>query len=111
MACQFRHHSASGSPSGPPRAAEQALRERIEHGDAALLVDADDAGRDAGQDGFHEAAAAVEQVVGAEELVALIAQRVGHVVEGLAEIGEIAGPAARPARGHRDCRWRPDRRR
>ena len=39
---------------------------------------------------FDEAAAAVDQVAGADQLVALGAQLLRHLVEGLAELGEIA---------------------
>ncbi|MEY9184765.1 hypothetical protein ABIA41_006200 [Bradyrhizobium sp. USDA 313] len=54
------------------------------------VSDADDAGARRGQHGLDEAAAAVDQVAGIDELVALAAQFLRHLVEGLAQLGEIA---------------------
>ena len=62
--------------------------------DAAFGVDADHAGAGAGQHRLGEAAAAVDQVARAHQIVALRAQFLRHLVEGLAELGEIAFRAA-----------------
>ena len=83
--------SSSGRPSASAsRAADQPLGRAVEDRHAALAVDADDAGRGAGQHRFGEAAAAVDQVARAHDVVALRAQLGGHAIEGLAELGEIA---------------------
>ena len=74
---------------------DQALGGAVEDADAAVGIDADDAGAGAGQHRFGEAAAAVDQVAGAHDVVALGAQLLRHLVEGLAELGEVAfGPRA-----------------
>ena len=56
----------------------------------ARRVDADDAGGDAGQHGFGEAAALVDQVLGLQDLVALRLQLLQHLVEGVAQRGDVA---------------------
>ena len=61
----------------------------------ALGIDADDAGAGARQHRFGEAAAAVDQVARADDVVALRAQFLRHLVEGLAELGEVALRAPR----------------
>ena len=53
-------------------------------------VDADDAGARARQHRFGKPPAAVDQVARAHDVVALGAQLLRHLVEGLAELGEIA---------------------
>ena len=75
-------------------AADELLGGAVEDADAALAVDADDAGAGAGEHRLGEAAAAVDHVAGAHDVVALGAQLLRHLVEGLAELGEIAFRAA-----------------
>ena len=53
-------------------------------------IDADDAGGDAGQHGLGEAAALVDQILGLQDLVALRLQLLQHLVEGVAERGDVA---------------------
>ncbi len=76
------------------RMADQPLGRAVEDADAAIGIDADDARAGAGQNRFGETAAAVDQVARAHDVVALGAQLLGHLVEGLAEMGEIAFGAA-----------------
>ena len=66
------------------------LGRAVEDADLAFLVDADDAGAGARQHRLAETAAAVDHVAGMDQIVALGAQVVGHAVEGLAELTEIA---------------------
>ena len=54
------------------------------------MIDADDAGAGAREHRLAEAPAAVDQVAGVHQVVALGAQVVRHAVEGLAELAEIA---------------------
>ena len=56
----------------------------------AVGIDADDAGRDAGQHRFRKAAALVDQVLGVKNLVALRFQLQEHLVERVAERGDVA---------------------
>ena len=70
--------------------AEQRLGRAVDQRDGAVGVDADDAGRHAGQHRLHEAAALVELGVGADQLVALALELRRHGVEGRAEHGEVA---------------------
>ena len=79
----------------PSRASVEGLTMVIE----PAGIDADHAGRDAGQNRFGEAAAAVHQVAGGGQAVVLAAQLRGHLVEGLAQMAEIA---LAPAHGHLD---------
>ena len=53
-------------------------------------IDADDAGGDAGQHRFREAAALVDQILGLQDLVALRLQLLQHLVERVAERGDVA---------------------
>src|SRR6202521_806266 len=76
-------HVRLGSP-------DELFRRTIEDADTTFGVDADDAGTGAGQDGFGEAAAAVDDVMGAHQIVALGSQLLRHLVERLAEMPEIA---------------------
>ena len=62
----------------------------VEDADAALAVDADHAGAGAGQHRLGKSPPLVDDVARAHDVVALRAQLVGHPVEGLAELGEIA---------------------
>ena len=62
----------------------------VEDADAARIIHADDAGARRGQHRLDEAAAAVDEVAGVDELVALAAQLLRHLVEGLTELGEVA---------------------
>ncbi len=62
----------------------------VENADAARGINADDAGARRRQHRLDEAAAAVDQVAGVDQFVALGAQLLRHLVEGLAELGEIA---------------------
>ena len=71
----------------------------IEDADAAGGIDADDARARRGQHRLDEPAAAVDKVAGADQLVALGAQLLCHLVEGLAELREIA---LRPVDRHLD---------
>ncbi len=80
-------------------AADELLGGAIEDADAPLAVDADDAGAGAREHGLGETAAAVDDVAGADDVVALGAQFLRHLVEGRAELGEIA---FRPAHRHLD---------
>ena len=50
----------------------------------------DDAGAGAGEHRLGESPPAVDQVARAHDVVMLRAQFVGHLVEGVAELGEIA---------------------
>ena len=76
------------------RAPDQLLGRAIEDGDAAVGIDADDAGAGAGQHRFGESPAAVDQIARAHDVVVLRAQLLRHLVEGLAELGEVAFRAA-----------------
>ena len=71
-------------------AADQPLGRAVEDGNAAVAIDADDAGAGAGEHRFGEAAPAVDQVAGAHDVVVLGAQLLRHLVEGFAELREIA---------------------
>ena len=71
-------------------AADQPLRRAIENGDAAVGIDADDAGAGAGQHRLGKPPPAVDEVAGAHDVVMLGAQFLRHLVEGLAQLGEIA---------------------
>ena len=83
--------SARGRPSDfALGCADQPLGGAIEDGDAAIGIDADDAGAGAGQHRFGEASPAIDLVARAHDVVVLRAQLVRHLVEGLAELGEIA---------------------
>ena len=74
---------------------DQLLGGSIHDADAAFGVDADDAGARARQNRLGETAAAVDQVAGAHDVVALRAQLLRHLVEGLAELSEVAFRASR----------------
>ena len=69
---------------------DEFLGRTIQDADAARGVDADDAGARRRQYRLDKAAAAVDQVRSADQLVALGTQFGGHLVEGLAELREIA---------------------
>ena len=71
-------------------AADQLFGGSVEDADAPLGVDADDAGARARQHRLGEAAAAVDEVARPHDVVALGAQFLRHLVESLAELGEIA---------------------
>ena len=73
--------------------ANQLFRRTIENADAAGGIDADDAGTRRRQYRFDEAAAAVDQVTGVHQLVALGAQFLRHLVEGFAELRQVASRA------------------
>src|SRR5258705_12099705 len=70
--------------------ADELLGGAIEDADATGSIDADDAGACRGQHRLDEPAAAVDKVAGADQLVALGAQLLCHLVECLAELREIA---------------------
>ena len=78
------------------RASDELLRRSIQDADAAVGIDADDAGARASQNGLGEATAAVNQVTGTDDVVALGAQLLGHLVESLAQLGEV--PLGAPRR-------------
>ena len=89
--------SSSGTISGKRMAerfrlgvADQLLRRAVEDADLAVAIDADDAGAGRRQHRLGETSPAVDDFAGADQVVALGAQFVGHLVEGLAELGEIA---------------------
>ena len=83
--------SASGRPSASlSDASDQPLRRAVEDGDAAVGIDADDAGAGAGEHRFGESPAAVDQVARAYDVFMLRTQFLRHLVESLAELGEIA---------------------
>ena len=69
---------------------DQFLGGPVENSDAAGRIDADDAGARRGQHRLDEAPAAVDQFAGIDQFVALGAQLLRHLVEGLAELREIA---------------------
>ena len=62
-----------------------------------------------GEHGLGEAAAAVDEVARGRQAVMLAAQLRRHLVEGLAEMGEVALARAAPAPGRRNCRSPPGR--
>jgi hypothetical protein len=70
--------------------ADQFFGGAVQDADLAVAVDADDAGAGRGQHGFDKAAAAVDHLAGAHQIVALRPQFLRHLVEGLAEMREIA---------------------
>ena len=78
-------------------------------GDEAGRVHADDAGRDAGKHRFGEPAAPVDEFAGRRQPIVLAPQLLGHLVEALAEMGEVA--VALPGRdlGVGNCPKRPGR--
>ena len=69
---------------------DQSFRGPIQNADAALGVDPDDAGARSGQHSFGETTAAIDQVTRAHDVVALGPQLLRHLVEGLAQLGEVA---------------------
>ncbi len=73
--------------------ADEPFGRTVEDADLAVMVDADDAGAGAGQDGFGETPPAVDHVARIDDVVVLGAQFMRHLVESLAELGEIALPA------------------
>ena len=75
-------------------AADQPLRRAVENGNPAVGIDADDAGAGAGKHGFGESPPAVDEIARANDVVMLRAQLLRHLVEGLAQLGEIAFGAA-----------------
>ena len=92
--------AAIGRPRRSPRACpEQRLGRRVDDGDHAARIEADHAGRDAGQDRLREAPAPVDEVARGGQAVVLAAQLGRHLVEGLAEMGEVA---LRPPNRHLD---------
>ena len=87
--------SGSTSDSGWSSASDFGVTDQlfggaVEDADAAGGIDADDAGAGRGQHGLDETAPAVDQFAGADQLVALAAQLLRHLVEGLAELREVA---------------------
>ena len=72
--------------------ADQPLGRAVEDADAVLRVHPDDPGAGARQHGFGETAAAVDQIAGAHDVVVLGAQLPGHLVEGFAELRQVALP-------------------
>ena len=70
--------------------AEKRLGGRVDDRDDAAPVEADHGGRNPGEHGFGEAAPAVDEVGRGGQAVVLAAQLRGHLVEGLAEMGEVA---------------------
>ena len=75
-------------------AADQPLRGAVENGNPAVGIDADDAGAGAGENRFGEPPPAVDDVAGANDVFVLRAQLLRHLVEGLAEMSEVALGAA-----------------
>ena len=73
---------------------DQPLGRAVEDADPALRIDADDARARARQHRLGETAAAVDLVARAHQVVALGAQFLRHLVEGLAKLGKVALPAA-----------------
>jgi hypothetical protein len=71
-------------------AADQTLRRTVENGDAAVGIDADDAGAGAGKHGLGEPPPAVDEIARAHDILMLGPQFLRHLVEGLAELGEVA---------------------
>ena len=69
---------------------DQPFGRTVEDADQPFRVDADDAGAGARQHGLGEAAAAVDDVARAHDIVALGAQLLRHLVEGLAQLREVA---------------------
>ena len=78
-------------------AADQPLRRAVENGNPAVGIDADDAGAGSRKHGFGESPPAVDEIAGANDVVMLRAQLLRHLVESLAQLGEIA---FRPAHRH-----------
>ena len=72
------------------RVTDQLFGGAVENGDGPCPVHADDAGAGGRQHRLDEAAAAVDQVAGVDEIVALRPQFLRHLVEGLAELREVA---------------------
>ena len=71
-------------------AANQFQRRAVGDRDPTFGVDADDAGRHAGQDGFDEAAAFVHLAIDGEQRIALAVQLRRHQIERAGEPGQIA---------------------
>ncbi len=85
----------TGRPTRSPRGGRQEhFGGRIDDGDEAVRIDADHARRDAGEHRLREAAAAVDEVARGRQAVVLPAQFRRHLVEGLAEMGEVPLPSA-----------------
>jgi hypothetical protein len=90
-ACEFRHNVYQWAAERFGfRAADQSFGRAIENADASLGIDANDACARACQHRFGESTAAVDKVARADDVVALGPQFVRHLVEGLAEVCEIA---------------------
>ncbi len=79
---------------GAFRPRDQAFGRAVEDGDAAVGVDADHARARAGEHGLGESPAAVDHVARMYDVVVLRAQLLRHLVEGFAELGEVALGAA-----------------
>ena len=91
---ELRHHLDQVAAGGVGLALpDQLLGRAVEDADPAVGVDADDAGARAREHRFGETAAAVDLIARAHQVVALRAQLLRHLVEGLAELGEVALPA------------------
>ena len=88
---KLRHHFLDRLAEGFGLAGlDQFFRRTVEDADVSLGVDANDAGAGAGQHGLGEYAAAVDEVAGAHDIIALGAQLLRHFVEGRAELRDIA---------------------
>src|SRR5262249_56786711 len=69
---------------------DQALGRAVDDADMPLGICADHAGARPREYRLGEAAAAVDEVAGPHDVVALGAQLLRHLVESLAELGEVA---------------------
>ncbi|OPZ59304.1 MAG: hypothetical protein BWY87_01074 [Deltaproteobacteria bacterium ADurb.Bin510] len=69
------------------------LGRRVDHRDAVVTVDRDDAGRDVVEHGLDVAVAVGQLVVGRLQALARVAQVADHGVEGLAELAEFVAGA------------------
>ncbi len=78
-----------GWPSRRPPVPSRLSAERLAMVMWPVAVEAEHARRDAGEHGLGEAAAAVDDLARRYQTVALAAQLRGHLVEGLAEMGEV----------------------
>ena len=92
---------------GPP---DKPLCRSVENADAAFRVDADHAGGRSRQYSFGETTTTIDEIASAHDVIALRAQLLGHLIEGLAQ---LANPllSAWWAPGHKGCRWQQSGRR